>query len=184
MPPNVCVGAEDVHSLSHSPAALNQALRDLRREILTVNGHVLPPVTSRRDLIHLLSQTLNSRTLTSFGTASSPKRDESIESGGEDMRRIESCPGMLDVKKLQHSPPSMLGEVSDGDIVVSSEYDSEHSAANPESTKMQRKLTGRKAETRRRRRRSFHLSTIDLLTRRILIAGSRTGMGGDAYFMV
>jgi hypothetical protein len=36
----------------------------------------------------------------------------------------------------------------------------------------------------RRRRSKFHLSTIDVLTRRLLIAASRTGNGGDAYFFV
>lgn len=33
-------------------------------------------------------------------------------------------------------------------------------------------------------RASLHLPTVDLLTRRLLIAASRTGTGGDAYFIV
>jgi hypothetical protein len=32
--------------------------------------------------------------------------------------------------------------------------------------------------------RNFHGSTIDALTKRLLLAGSRTGTGGDAYFVV
>jgi hypothetical protein len=63
--PNVCAVAENINTLCNSPEAIRQALRDLRREVITVNGHVLPPVTSRKELINLLTQTLNSRTLTS-----------------------------------------------------------------------------------------------------------------------
>mmetsp|Transcript_26641 Transcript_26641/g.62587 ORF Transcript_26641/g.62587 Transcript_26641/m.62587 type:complete len:213 (-) Transcript_26641:121-759(-) len=33
-------------------------------------------------------------------------------------------------------------------------------------------------------RRSFDVSTVDLLTKRLLLAASRTGTGGDAYFIV
>ena len=45
----------------HPQADVRQALRDLQRERLTVNGHVLPPVTSRSELVRLLSQTLHSQ---------------------------------------------------------------------------------------------------------------------------
>ena len=70
-------------------------------------------------------------------------------------------------------------ENSDGDIVVTSEYDSEKNEGSKISEK-----PGSSNQIARKRRRSFHLSTIDLLTRRLLIAASRTGMGGDAYFIV
>merc|ERR1711957_903689 len=41
--------------------AVKQALRDLRREVITVNGHILPPVHSLKELVTLLRETLNSR---------------------------------------------------------------------------------------------------------------------------
>jgi hypothetical protein len=43
--------------LVDNPEAVRQAIRDLQRERITVNGHLLPPVTSRKELIHLLQQT-------------------------------------------------------------------------------------------------------------------------------
>jgi hypothetical protein len=36
----------------------------------------------------------------------------------------------------------------------------------------------------RNQRQTFQLSTVDIMTRRLLVASSRTGMGGDAYFIV
>ena len=182
--PTVCVGADDVNSLSHSPHALNQALRDLRREVITVNGHVLPPVTSRRDLIYLLSQTLNSRTLTAIPGAFHKKKLPE-EKSNQTYRRVESCPTMPNGGDQSKSTRLRLeqgldaSENSDGDIVVTSEYDSEKNEDGKTPAK-----AGPSRQIARKRRRSFHLSTIDLLTRRLLIAASRTGMGGDAYFIV
>ena len=184
--PTVCVGAENVNSLSHSPTALNQALRDLRREVITVNGHVLPPVTSRRDLIYLLSQTLNSRTLTAIpAPLHKHKKKQAADNSNLGYRRIESCPNIPNgchqskVAKQRLEERLVPSDNSDGDIVVTSEYDSEQNGETNVSGK-----GGSSQQIARRRRRSFHLSTIDLLTRRLLIAASRTGMGGDAFFIV
>lgn len=155
--------------------ALRQAIRDLKREVITINGQVLPPVTSRHELVQLLSQTLNSKTLTA--TRRSPryrrKHYKSHHTKEQKENRIEST----DTEKT-HSPDihrveSKASDMSDDTAFSSSlNYSSEGETTDPPTT------------TRRSQRRNFLLSTIDYLTKRLLIAGSRTGMVGDAYFVV
>merc|ERR1712151_839882 len=60
-------------SISHSTLrdtckddkALQQALRDLQREIIMVNGFILPTVTTYKELVQILGDLLNSRTTNS-----------------------------------------------------------------------------------------------------------------------
>ncbi len=165
-PPNS--GGFCVDDLTQNSQALRQAIRDLQREIITVNGHVLPPVTSRKDLVYLLSQTLNSRAL----TAEPPMRRR--KSRAPDVRRTESCPSMvsLDKGRARVDSDELFSSGNEGDTDGSSV-----------GSKSSRGSVG-SDEKRRNRRRNFHLSTIDILTRRLLIAASRTGMGGDAFFVV
>lgn len=166
---------QDANTLCNSPIALRQAIRDLQREIITVNGHVLAPVTSRKELIHLLSQTLNSRTLTAV-----PKK-KNHRHQPQRYRRTVSCPSTPSESSIsaaaETTPDSILqmqGELEDSMVFSTSECDS--SEQENEESKIPSKKRGK--------RQRFHLSTIDLLTRRLLIAASRTGMGGDAYFVV
>jgi hypothetical protein len=161
--PNVCATAENVGLLCDDASALRQALRDLQREVITVNGHVLPPVTSRKDLLQLLTQTMNSRSL----TASAPRAK----------RRTPRKTKRRGVKKKPKPPQS---DDSD-DIISSSEVDSSAAELSADDEPKDAKDT---EKSPRRSRSRFHLSTIDLLTRRLLIAASRTGNGGDAYFVV
>jgi hypothetical protein len=140
---------------------VRQAIRDLQREIITVNGHVLPPVSSRRELLNVLGQTLNSRTLTA---AERPRR----------RRTGKSAKGTANSPECQDSS-------DDNDFLFSSEAESS-AALTDESS--QSEGVDAPVASHKVRRRNFHLSTIDLLTRRLLIAGSRTGNGGDAYFVV
>lgn len=194
LPPNVCAIAENVNTLCNSPEAVRQALRDLQREIITVNGHVLPPVTSRKELISLLTQTLNSRTLTSLPPKQKrnnrkprktdihrPKLAASKKLRNAAVPREESSDGDSSPEKHHKRPTRGLAEISDlseQDSLRTSDYDS--SSAMDSSPEKKPAANG----GRRRRRSKFHLSTIDVLTRRLLIAGSRTGNGGDAYFFV
>lgn len=165
--PNVCAIAENVNELVNNTMMLKQALRDLQREVITVNGHVLPPVTSRKDLLQLLTQTLNSRSLTAAKTKhGSPKKSK---------RKVISR------QNSAHSDDS-------DNIITSSDFESsaaenENSADDiePPPTPNAKRAKERKY---RRRHSKFHMSTVDLLTRRLLIAASRTGNGGDAYFVV
>jgi hypothetical protein len=214
--PNVCAVAENINDLCNSKEALRQALRDLQREVITVNGHVLPPVTSRKGLLHLLTQTLNSRTLTAEPKSSSSKERRAKKASAASYKRYESAPSKLmaaadndndneeddetkapttspttntnnrkqqqqDDKSKTKKPSKSSNE--DSDYLFSSECDesSGMSEAHDEDfpTEQRKNLA-----TRKTRRRNFHLSTIDVLTRRLLIAASRTGNGGDAYFVV
>lgn len=134
LPPTSGVGELD---LCNNPEAVQQATRDLQREVITINGQTLC-WGSRRELVHLLSQSLNSRSLTA-GPAKKKKNPIAVG-------KSESCPSLV------HA--------------VSNASSSEEGARN------------------KNRRASFHLSAVDLLTRRLLIAASRTGTGGDAYFIV
>ena len=197
LPPNLCATAENVGTLCNNHDAIRQALRDLRREIITVNGHVLPPVTSRKELVSMLTQTLNSRTL----TANSPKmkKPKGTRNRQAKSRRPSSLnPSDLDSssegassnegsrKKFPIMPSfeknGMASDTSgyESPMLSSSGYDSSLAMDSPVEKARAAKLT----PPRRKRRGTLHLSAIDTLTRRLLIAASRTGNGGDAYFFV
>ena len=133
LPPTSGAGELD---LCNNPEAVQQATRDLQREVITINGQTLG-WGSRRELVHLLSQSLNSRSLTA-GPAKKKKNPIAVG-------KSESCPSLA------------------------------HAGSNVSSLE--------EGARNKNRRASFHLSTVDLLTRRLLIAASRTGTGGDAYFI-
>ena len=144
------LGDPDYDKLVDNPEVVHQAIRDLQRERITVNGHLLPPVTSRKELIHLLQQTMNSRTLTALPLKS--RRKNRRRSG---RRKSESDPEK--------------SETSESDFTSAAESDA-----------------GGRDTTRENQphRRNFHVSTIDILTKRLLVAASRTGTAGDAFFVV
>ena len=141
-------------------SAIHQAIKDLQREVITVNGNVLPPATSRAELIQLLSQTLNSRSLTAI-----PQRRGRRRRHRRGVKRVDS--EASDVSDVNNS---FLSSGSEGDLSM------DDSPTRSDSVPPSRILPPR--------RRSFRLSTVDFLTRRLLLAGSRTGKGGDAYFVV
>jgi hypothetical protein len=188
--PNVCAVAENINTLCNNPEAIRQALRDLRREVITVNGHVLPPVTSRKELINLLTQTLNSRTLTS----AQPKKKHNTRRKRKPIRKHLSAPDLprhhLDSdfssdaqsspEKQRHVPPAPLQ--IPGNTMISG-LSQDHSSGFDSSSAVDTSPENNDRKPRRQRSK-FHLSTIDVLTRRLLIAASRTGNGGDAYFFV
>lgn len=139
--------------------ALRQAIRDLQREVITVNGNILPAVTSRNDLIELLTQTLNSRNLPILPTRS---RRRSGSRRSKSKRSVTS--GLTD----SDDQSGFDGDNSESSLTLDS---SEQSAVPTRSEGVPR-------------RRSFRLSTVNLLTRRLLLAAGRTGTGGDGYFVV
>jgi len=206
LPPNVCSTAENVGSLCNNPDAVRQALRDLRREIITVNGHVLPPVTSRKELVSMLTQTLNSRTLTAsssremraypsrseksghsfLGRKSSPsqkKTENDSELGSDEASSIEKRHRKFPLPAKKNT--DVISDISEHEssILSNSECDSSLAMESPTENARIKKIP-LSSSSRRRRSGRFHLSTIDVLTRRLLIAASRTGNGGDAYFFV
>jgi hypothetical protein len=193
LPPNLCAVAENINTLCNNNDAVRQALRDLRREKITVNGHILPPVTSRKELISLLTQTLNSRTLTSAPQKKSKRNARKKKPSRQpakipaDQNESEFSSDYASSPEKQRRPgevattPTGAASISDVSGLESADYDS--SSAFESSPERHRKLLPSNGATRKRRS-TFHLSTVDMLTRRLLIAASRTGNGGDAYFFV
>jgi len=110
-----------------SCSTMKQAITDLQREVLSVNGQVLPPITSRQQLLQLLTSTLNH-------TAT---QDFVLRPDANTLMEARFCDNKIN--------------------------DTPHQS---------------------RKRGSFHLSTLDALTRRLLLATSRTGSAGDAFFIV
>lgn len=182
--PNVCAVADNINNLIHSKDAVRQAIMDLQREIITVNGHVLPPVNSRKDLLNVLGQTLNSRTLTAaersrrrrVGAAKKKNPIAPDSLGQNNPSDIDVTP--TKAKENTMNGPATPSSLSESGYFLSSEADSSAAEDNGMNERDEQ-VSGSKIK-----RRNFHLSTIDLLTRRLLIAGSRTGNGGDAYFIV
>lgn len=198
LPPNICATAENVGSLCNNHDAIRQALRDLRREIITVNGHVLPPVKSRSELVSMLTQTLNSRTLTANSPTrkkKGPSRIKKKSGNGFRSRLTEPDPDLSSdassndrrAEKLSLMQKSYKNDVisdiseNESSILSNSECESSLAMESPVENARDQKVT---TAARRRRKSKLHLSAIDTLTRRLLIAASRTGNGGDAYFFV
>jgi len=121
IPPQSIKSDEDSEAGDESStcSSMKQAIVDLQREVLLVNGQVLPPITSRQQLLELLTSTLNHTATQDFVLR--PEADTLIET--------------------------------------------EHSDDN-------------------RKQSSFDSNTLDGLTRRLLLATSRTGSAGDAFFIV
>ena len=143
---------------SETECDTTQALKDLHREVIAVNGSVLPHVSDRDDLLQLLSSALNTR----------PFFD------GKTSRRRKGK------KKKKRSTSNSSSPRSDEDVsesTVSSGDDGDISSGSGLAS-------GDDIHESRRRYGKFKLSTVDLLTKRILVATSRTGTGGDAYFVV
>ncbi|KAL7575152.1 hypothetical protein ACA910_018645 [Epithemia clementina (nom. ined.)] len=216
--------------VENDEAQVRQAIRDLQRERITINGNLLPPVTSRSELLRILSQTLNlvvmDRNLLDSGTQGTsgsrqPRRGRSKHkhmNRPANIRRSESAPSLLregggasssSVPASPRSPSnykeddnnnshndnrnnshnnmsvSLDGEDNNNDDSVSEDLwgggegsfvsggaeDDEDGGAS-----LMTADTGRS--------RAMDMSTVNRLMKRLLLAASRTGTGGDAYFIV
>jgi hypothetical protein len=122
------------------PALVKQALRDLRREVITVNGQILPPAHSHMELAEHLGQILNSQQM--MLSLTSPKSSK-LRRGKSKRRPVYT---------------------SDFGLELESDFSGTESDAS---------LTGK-----------IDIGLVETLARRLVIAASRTGTGGDAYFIV
>lgn len=123
------------------PALIKQALRDLRREVITVNGQILPPAHSHMELAEYLGQILRSSQM--MFSLTSPRRSMMVK---------------------RKSTRKRSSYASDFGLELESDFSGTESDAS---------LTGK-----------LNVGLVDVLARRLLIAASRTGAGGDAYFIV
>lgn len=172
----------NLNDLCENKTAVKQSLRDLRRETIVINGHVLPPIKSLSELLTLLRERLNSRPVKlkdkKIGNIST---DESIESASE--TDSEQEPQIYSDAPSSHlysdsEESDIVGSGDEGDVDTSlcndpSGEDISHSAQD-----------SRKDAKHASRRRVHSIDAIDILTRRLLLAASRTRGGGDAYFVV
>jgi len=125
------------------PVLIKQALRDLRREVITVNGQILPPAHSHMELAEHLGQILKSSQM--MFSLTSPRSSRMLS-------------------KRKSSRKRMSNYTSDFGLELESDFSGTESDAS---------LTGK-----------LNVGLVDVLARRLLIAASRTGAGGDAYFIV
>ena len=154
---------------------IRQAMKDISREVIAVNGSVLPRVTNRFDLIQLLTSALNIRPLYNEGTSSRRNR-----------RGYKKKKGPVSKKSLPDGtePPSGLsGNEADTDsnyVLSESSMDDTDGCQTDDTAG-----SGTPTITPTIARRKFPATAIvDLLTKRLLLAISRTGTMGDAYFVV
>ena len=150
---------------------IKQALRDLRRETIIVNGQILPPVQSLKELIKLLRERLNSRPVRLKEKKIGKIRKDRSKSDPEASER-EASDSHASTSESSDTDFLSSGNEGDGEESPSSRrkksYESTHSSGGRPSGK----------------RKQFNVEAIDILTRRLLIAASRTRGGGDAYFVV
>lgn len=161
----------NIAELCGSKSAVKQAFRDLRRESIVINGHVLPPVKTLSELVKLLSERLNSRPVklrqSKIGNVYAEKKYDS-SSGTES--EIDYSDHSLSNTNVEDSDPMNLGVEGDSDL-----------SSSDMPKRLQPMGTSKKDG---RRRRVFNVDAIDILIRRLLLAASRTRAGGDAYFVV
>ncbi len=167
---------------------LKQAMKDLRREVITVNSHVLPPVTSYKELCRNLTEALNSRTMTlrhqkynKTNQKSKTYTDDSpspVTSGTESdyHSRLRKMVSEYDKDPTKYNDTNSPNR-GDDDFIFSSGNE-----GDTDDIQQNQHAATRKGHHVRGRR--FGVDTIDLMTKRLLIAASRTGIGGDAYFVV
>jgi hypothetical protein len=164
--------------LCNNTKAIKQALRDLRRETIIVNGQILPPVQSLRELITLLRERLNSRPMKLKEKKVGKVRKPRTKSGGNasDFTNDEvSSDTTIDKNDADLISSGNEGDEEDIPVLKRKKNADSESVESGNSSGEGGKAT---------KRRQFNIDAIDILTRRLLVAASRTRGSGDAYFIV
>lgn len=167
---------------------IKQALKDLRREIITVNGHMLPPAQSLTELVQLLRERLHSRTV--------KLKDRKVAYTKKNSNFQKNCNTEDSSLKDQIESDSGTSYSGDNDI-ISSGNEGDTDGSSSLSSKKRGKTDhensicahGKKHlpipnGANKAKRRQFNVNATDIMIRRLLIAASRTGSGGDAFFVV
>jgi len=139
------------------PSLVKQALRDLRREVITINGQVLPPADSHQELAAQLGLILHSN---KFEYPLSPRRSASAAAAA-------AAAAITTAKKKKKGGRPRRASNYASDIGI--EYESSDLSGTESDTSTCSKID---------------VGLVDALAIRLLIAVSRTGAGGDAYFIV
>ena len=153
------VGHSISATINTDVSSVKQALRDLRREVIIVNGRIIPPVASLRELVKTLKSILNARTF---------KLKESKIGIGSQIKANNENPVL--------ESPSKSIDLSTTDDSSETEFVS--------SGDDQEESTLGLAQDVIKRKKSNTIEAIDVVTRRLIVAASRSEKGGDAYFVV
>lgn len=171
--------------------ALEQALKDLRREVITINGRLLKPPARGgiKAFVKLLSEALvspsgpiqNSQQNIPDEVAQQFK-NYSSEAGLGELSSSVSCIRVVD----SESELSSDGNYSDGSVTGYSDVGDDSDCSTAEFVRNGTKARRRKRKEYRplARKRKFDISTIDALTSRLFVAAGRSQQGGDAFFVV
>jgi hypothetical protein len=143
---------------------MKQALKDIPREVISVNGSVLPRVLNRAELIQLLTSALNIRPLYEGRVRRRRGKAKSKTRNGLSVEIAEE----------------ISGNEADSDSLITGPSDTSDSEA-PRNTN---RTDDSRCLGRPRQSPTFRTATVDLLTHRLLVAASRSGTMGDAYFVV
>eukprot|EP00814_Leptocylindrus_danicus_P003434 CAMPEP_0116022340 /NCGR_PEP_ID=MMETSP0321-20121206/10930_1 /TAXON_ID=163516 /ORGANISM="Leptocylindrus danicus var. danicus, Strain B650" /LENGTH=498 /DNA_ID=CAMNT_0003493395 /DNA_START=46 /DNA_END=1542 /DNA_ORIENTATION=+ len=171
---------------------VEQALKDLRREVITVNGHLLKPPARGgiKAFVKLLSEAL----VSPFGPMQNNQQNREVY-GNKKGNKVNvattetalsgSCILVVDSESEFSSSD---GNFSDGSATGYSDVgdDSECSATAFVGMCNRKKVRRRNRKEYRplARKRKFDISTIDALTSRLCVAAGRSQQGGDAFFVV
>ena len=161
---------EDIEKQASDPKLLKQAMKDVGREKITVNGRSLPPAKTLRELIFVLTEALNSKPLTlSHGKKKrKSKRSKKQAAAAAAFRGANTT---TDESAVESATSTSESEISSG-----TEDETGASASSGGDSGGRARMA--------RRRSVIDTTTIEYMTRRILVAASRTGTGGDSYFVV
>lgn len=171
---------KDTVDLCNNTKAVKQALKDLRRETIIVNGQILPPVQSLKELIKLLRERLNSRPVKlkekKIGHIRKGRRKSSEDASEMEQDRLGS------ELTTSSSESDFLSSGNEGDKEDS--HDIRIPRRKNSMSDSASEGSNGSAEAKPPKRRQFNVDAIDILTRRLLLAASRTRGGGDAFFIV
>ena len=154
--------------------AIKQALRDLRREIITINGQLLPPARTLTELVKLLRERFHSRTI-------KLKEKKTNRHNSKPPARETNASSISD----QHESDSSTSRSSMEVEVESSGNEADIDGISGRFSKINCKNNDFEISNgNKTKRRHINVEAIDIMTRRLLVAASRTHVGGDAYFVV
>jgi len=161
---------EDIEEQVSDPKLVKQAMKDVRREKITVNGRSLPPAKTLKELIFVLTEALNSKPLT-LSRGKKKRKSQRSKKQAAAAAAFREADSTTDESAVESSA------VSESEVSSSTENETDGAASSSGGE------SGGRAQLTRRRS-VIDTTTIEYMTRRILVAASRTGTGGDSYFVV
>lgn len=161
---------EENNNTSNDSKLIKQALIDLRREVITVNGILLPPAHSRKQLIKYLFDALHHQIHpASYATTMGCDDNNALsEQGGGD-------------KNTNFDSTVIAGQKENE---VQRQLEEVHCSTDESSVESTATSSCDTNGNLKRKKRRFDLRMIDRLTLRLMMASYRTGAGGDAFFVV